>query len=101
MSDGDDVVVRAYALTGADQLVRNRATRYCGYAVRESGGSAAATALVYDGVSAAGTLVDVISLATSGMASTFYPDGGIICEKGIYVDVGGTGVVQGSIRVGD
>lgn len=100
MSDEDQVVVRAYALSGSDGIVRNRATRYCGYAVRESGGAAAATALIYDGTTAAGTLVDVISIPTSGMASSFIP-GGIICEKGIYIDVGGTGVIQGSIRVGD
>lgn len=101
MADAEKVVVRALALSGADGIVRNRATRYCGYAMQEHNASpAAATALIYDGVSAAGTLIDVVSLASGGSASSYIP-GGIICEKGIYIDVGGSGTIQGSIRVGD
>lgn len=101
MADAEKVVVRALALTGASQLIRNRATRYCGFAMQEHNGTpAAATALVYDGVSAAGTLIDVVSLAAGGSGSSYIP-GGIICEKGIYVAVAGSGTIQGSIRVGD
>lgn len=93
-------LVRPVALTGSDQAVRAGSAIYCGFAVQETGGSNAATVRVYDNASAAtGTLIDTVNLAAGGSETRMY-DRGLWCENGIYVDVGGTGTVAGSIRIG-
>lgn len=91
---------RSLALTGSDQAVRAAASIYCGFAVQETGGSNAATVRIYDNASgASGTLIDTVNLAAGGSEARMY-DRGLWCENGIYVDVGGTGTVAGSIRIG-
>lgn len=91
---------RSLPLTGADQAVRAGQTLYCGLVVIETGGSLAATVRVYDNASAAsGTLIDAVNLAAGQSESRTY-ERGVWCENGVYVDVGGTGTVAGSIRIG-
>ena len=91
---------RALPLTGADQAVRSGPAIYCGFAVQETGGSNSATVRIYDNASAAsGTLIDTVNLAAGGSDARMY-NRGLWCENGIYLDLGGTGVVAGSIRIG-
>jgi hypothetical protein len=89
--------VRAYPLTGADQAVSTGQGTYWGLALRETAGSAAVVR-VFDGTSAAGTVIDTISLAANGAASTWL-HGGIRFAAGVYVDVV-SGSVEGSARIG-
>lgn len=91
---------RALPLTGADQAVRASPAIYCGFAVQESGGTNPVTVRIYDNASAAsGTLIDTVNLAAGGSEARMY-NRGLWCENGIFVDVGGTGTVAGSIRIG-
>jgi hypothetical protein len=88
------------ALTGSDQAVRAIPGSYGGYTVIETGGSNAATVRIYDNASAAsGTLIGAANLAAGGSADVClnHPTK---CLNGIYVDVGGTGTVAGSVRIG-
>lgn len=90
---------RSVALTGSDQAVRATAGAYRGYTVVETGGSSTATVRIYDNASAAsGTLIGAVNLAAGGSADVHCDP--VWCENGIYVDVGGTGTVAGSIRIG-
>ena len=87
------------ALTGSDQAVRAGNGFYRGYTVVETGGSNAATVRIYDNASAAsGTLIGAVNLAAGGSADVHCD--GVWVANGIYVDVGGTGTVAGSVRVG-
>lgn len=86
------------ALTGSDQAVGGAGSVYRGFSVRETGGVAAATMKIYNGASATGTLLDTVSLNPGESRSEYYPEG-ISAQKGIYVDVGGTGTIEGSVRV--
>lgn len=89
---------RSIALTGSDQAVRATASWYRGYTVVETGGAATATVRIYDNASAAsGTLIGAVNLAISGAADVHCDP--VWCENGIYVDLGGTGVVAGSVRI--
>jgi len=91
--------VRAVALTGADQAVRDTAGVYHGYTVVETAGSAA-TVRIYDNASAAsGTLIGAVNLAANGSADLCLNVGQWV-TNGIYVDVGGSGTVAGSVRIG-
>lgn len=91
---------RTVALTGLDQAVRATEGWFGGYSVIESGGSNAATVRIYDNASAAsGTLIGAVNLAAGGSADISFVKP-TWCVNGIYVDVGGTGTVAGSIRVG-
>lgn len=86
-------------LTGADQVVRAAITEYRGYTARETGGSAA-TVRIFDNASAAsGTLLDSFDVPAGSSRSAFY-DPPLQAVNGIFVDVGGTGTVEGSIRIG-
>lgn len=89
------------ALTGAGQLVRTGPTEYRGFAIRESAGAPAAAVIrIYDGISAAGVLLETISLAASESAREWY--GGsqpLLAGNGIYVDII-SGTVEGSVRIG-
>lgn len=89
----------AVALTGSDQAVAVAgADAYFGFSIRETAG-ATAVVRIYDNNSAAGTLVDSISLAALESAREFYPDGIQTIVGGLYVDIV-SGTVEGSIRVG-
>lgn len=98
--------VRKVILTGIDGKVRNGPCRLIGFAVRESGGTASATMLVYDGLTAAGAVIPV-SLAAGESAREWWGemgDGiepGVLMEEGIYIDFGGTGTVQGVLFMVD
>jgi hypothetical protein len=90
---------RTVALTGADQAAYARPCVYRGYTVVETGGVSTATVRIYDHASAAsGTLIGAVNLAAGGSADLDLC--GQWCENGIYVDVGGSGTVAGSIRIG-
>lgn len=87
-----------YALTGSDQIVVTGPTVYRGFAVDETSTSVSAKLRIYDGVSAAGKLIDVIQLSADESAREYY-ESGIRCADGLYVDVV-SGSVEGSLRVG-
>lgn len=88
------------ALTGSDQAVRATPGSFGGYTVVETGGSNAATVRIYDNASAAsGTLIGAVNLDAGGSEDICltHPTA---CLNGVYVDVGGTGTVAGSVRIG-
>jgi hypothetical protein len=84
------------ALTGSDQGVLTGGGIFYGGCFYESGGSNTATATVYDGTAASGTIVAYIALAAAG-ATNLNIANGVQVISGIYVDVGGSGTVAGSI----
>lgn len=87
------------ALTGSDQAVYAGPAQLCGYTLRETGGSSAATARVFDNPSAAsGTLLAVVSVPAGGSADVMYSRP-VHASTGIFVDVGGTGALEGSVRI--
>lgn len=89
---------RPLALTGANQQAVSGLGTYRGISLRETAG-AAAVVRVWDGTSAAGTLLDTIALAANASAWTWYDDGGVWFTAGVYVEkVSGT--IEGSIRIG-
>ena len=83
------------ALTGSDQGVLTGGGIFYGGCCYETGGDTA-TATVHDGTSASGTVVAYISLASGGV-TTLNIANGVQVVNGIYVDVGGSGTVSGSI----
>lgn len=90
---------RSVALTGADQAVRAAAGWYRGFVAVETGGANAATVRIYDNASAAsGTLIGAVNLPAGGSADVHCDP--VWCEHGIYVDLGGSGTVAGSVRIG-
>lgn len=90
---------RSIALTGSDQAVRTAAGWYRGYTVVETGGADTATVRIYDNASAAsGTLIGAANLAAGGSADVHCDP--VWCENGVYVDLGGSGTVAGSVRIG-
>lgn len=92
--------VRALALTGADQALRSSPGRYFGCSILNTHASDACTVKIYDGTSAAGTLLDTFSLAAGEETpNRWYGPQGISFDLGLFVDVGGTGTPEGSIRV--
>jgi len=91
---------RAVALSGSDQALRTTPGIFCGYTVVETGGSSTATIRFYDNASAAsGTLIGAANLAAGGSADISIHRGTWV-ENGIYVDVGGSGTIAGSVRIG-
>lgn len=91
-------MLTAVALTGNDQAVAGVDSIYAGFSVRETGGAATATVRIFNSASATGTLLETISLMPGESRSDYYPEG-ISAASGIYVDVGGSGVVEGSVRL--
>lgn len=94
------MTVRRYPLSGASQPIRSGACLYGGFSIRETVG-AAAVVRIYDGLSAAGTLLDTISFAPLESARENYVtcgSKGDVAEVGIYVSIV-SGTVEGSIRV--
>ena len=88
-------VATTTALTGSDQAVLTGGGVFYGGAFYETGGDTA-TATVHDGTAAAGTVIAYISLASGGVTNLSIPNG-VQVISGIYVDVGGSGTVAGSI----
>jgi hypothetical protein len=86
------------ALTGSDQQVVTGPATYRGYSLRETA-SAAAVVRVWDGTSAAGTLLDTVALAADGSAQAWHDGGGIRAASGVFVEVV-SGAVEGSVRIG-
>lgn len=90
---------RSTALTGSDQAVRANPGIFRGFVAVETGGSSTATVRIYDNASAAsGTLIGAANLAASGSVDVHCDP--VWCENGIYVDLGGSGTVAGSVRIG-
>ncbi len=83
------------ALTGSDQGVLTGGGIFYGGCFYETGGDTA-TATVHDGTAASGTVVAYISLASGGVTNLNIANG-VQVLNGIYVDVGGSGTVSGSI----
>lgn len=93
-------LARPVALTGADQVVQASAAYFRGLTVAETGGANPVTVRVYDNASAAsGTLLATVRLA-AGESHTWSDPAGLWASNGVYVDVGGTGVVEGSVYIG-
>jgi len=91
----------AVALTGADQIIANPSagqgpSLYAGFSVRETAGSTAVLR-IHNGTSAAGTLLDSVSLAAGESAREFYSPP-IWASLGVFVDVI-SGSIEGSVRV--
>jgi hypothetical protein len=83
------------ALTGSDQGVLTGGGIFYGGCFYETGGDTA-TATVHDGTAASGTIIAYISLASGGVTNLNIANG-VQVLNGIYVDVGGSGTVAGSI----
>ena len=83
------------ALTGSDQGVLTGGGIFYGGCFYETGGDTA-TATVHDGTAASGTVIAYISLASGGVTNLNIANG-VQVLNGIYVDVGGSGTVAGSI----
>ena len=83
------------ALTGSDQGVLTGGGIFYGGCFYETGGDTA-TATVHDGTAASGSVIAYISLATGGVTPLNIANG-VQVVNGIYVDVGGSGAVSGSI----
>ena len=83
------------ALTGSDQGVLTGGGCFYGGCFYETGGDTA-TATVHDGTAASGTIIAYISLASGGVTNLNIANG-VQVVNGIYVDVGGSGTVSGSI----
>ena len=83
------------ALTGSDQGVLTGGGIFYGGCLYETGGDTA-TATVHDGTAASGTVIAYISLASGGVTNLNIANG-VQVLNGIYVDVGGSGTVSGSI----
>ena len=83
------------ALTGSDQGVLTGGGIFYGGCFYETGGDTA-TATVHDGTAASGTIIAYISLASGGVTNLNIANG-VQVLNGIYVDVGGSGTVSGSI----
>jgi hypothetical protein len=81
----------------AGPVTTGGARRYQGFSLRETSGSAGATVRVYNGVSAAGVLLDTISLLANESAREDYGGRGLLAPLGIYFELV-AGAVEGSVR---
>jgi hypothetical protein len=90
----------AIALTGSNQTVWTGAGLYFGFAMRETAGASSATAKVYDGTSASGVLLETVNLTAGESSSDYYGPKGIRFSTGLYVQLGGSGTIEGSLRAG-
>lgn len=74
-----------------------------GVTLRETGGTNAVVVRIFDNASAAsGALLFTRRLAANECFDAYYgvedSRGGIRCDNGIYVEVTGTGVLEGAVR---
>ncbi|MDF2968367.1 MAG: hypothetical protein K0Q93_2145 [Nocardioidaceae bacterium] len=90
--------LRSVALTGATQTVRTAETIYRGFTLRETGGTEPAVVRIFDATSATGVLLDSVALEAGTSLSVTYP-AGIWATTGVHVEITGTGVVEGSLRI--
>lgn len=89
----------AVALSGSDEALRATGVWFCGFTLRETGGTNGATVRIFDHASAAsGTLLATVSLAAGQSSFEFHA--GMYAGNGIYIDTGGTGTVEGSVFLG-
>lgn len=72
-------------------------TGYCTYRGLSIGSTAGAAVVVYDGVSAAGTVLASFTLAANGFQHIDIADG-VRCTTGIHLTA--SAAVQGHVRVG-
>ena len=89
-------VVGTTTISGSSQLLLSGPCTYRGLTLRETSGSAAAAVVVYDSLTATGTILDAVGLAAGGSASPFYTPG-IQVKIGVYVSVV-SGAVAGGVR---
>lgn len=92
--------VRNATISGSDETLVTGSGHYFGFTLRETGGSNSATVVIYDNTASSGTVLDTISLAPGESAREWYTPFGIRFGTGIRIDVGGSGTVEGAIRVG-
>ena len=81
----------------AQGQVLNHAGEYLGFTARETGGTAGVSAILYDGTSASGPILEEINLAANGKDDANYPRPGRLVTTGIFCQVSGTGVLAGSV----
>lgn len=94
------MAVNNKSISGSDQALHTGVGHYFGFSFRETGGASPATVKIYDSAAASGTLLETISLAPGESRSDWYGPMGIRVSTGIYVDVGGSGTVEGAVRIG-
>lgn len=85
----------AVALTGANQLVYTGPGVYAGIVIRETNGGGGAIVRVRDGLDSSGVLIDVVSAAAYGSATS---GATIRFSTGLYIQVV-TGTLEGSVRL--
>lgn len=89
----------------ASAVVSATPSAFFGLSIRETGGTNPVTVKVYDNPSAAsGTILFTRRLAANECFDAFYPAedamGGAQALNGLYVEVTGTGTLEGCIRWG-
>lgn len=88
-------------VAGASQIVLAAGPgRYKGIVVRETSAAALVLRLWDNASAAAGTIIDIVSVAANGVADIKFDDGGIALTNGLFVErVSGTNY-EGSVRLG-
>jgi hypothetical protein len=89
--------VRLVPLPATSGAVTGSASSYFGFSIYNTSASAAATVLLYDGASAAGDLIETVTLGANESAREDYPNP-IRLNTAIYAVI--TGTVTGVVRVG-
>jgi hypothetical protein len=92
-----NIPVTPVALTGANQQVWTGLGEYCGFAIDETSG-VVGKVRIWDGTSAAGTLLDVIDLDPAQSARENYTRARRFLV-GVYVEIV-AGVIAGSVVIG-
>lgn len=87
----------AAAFSGSSGAIISRRAVYLGFSFRETAGTTA-TLKIYDGTSAAGTLLETVQLNANESRAEYYGPDGVSAERGIYVSVV-AGTVEGSVRL--
>lgn len=81
---------RPFLVTATNTLVIAGACWYHGAVILETGGAAAATVQVFDGLTATGIPIDALKAAISGVDRSGPNQVSILCERGIFVTVTGS-----------
>lgn len=90
-------------LTGADQIIYDPqapggVARFYGWSVRETVGTAAATVTFHSGTDATGPIIAVVELPASESSTEELP--GVQSSGGLFVEIVGTGTVEGAVYHG-